>query len=697
MMWSGRILARSGLALFATLAGACSRPPSLDGVALRAPVLFVSIDTLRSDRLPAYGFRGVETPAIDRLAEEGITFDFAYSHVPLTLPSHISALSGTLPSRHGVHDNLGYPLDSARIAWLPRLLREHGYATAAAVSAYVLRTETGVSDGFDRYDDEIPLSVRGGLGTSQRSCSETLRAATPFLDRTDGRPFFLFLHFYEPHSPHSPPPDSAHRYADPYLGEIAAVDACVAALLDSLRARSLYERSLIVLFSDHGESLGEHGELEHGILLHRAVLQVPLIVKLPGGSHGGERIRRPAALIDLLPTVTALAGLATPSGLDGAALLSSSPPDDRRAIVAETLYPRLHFGWSDLHSVIRFPRHLIDGPVPELYDLERDPAELDDLASGERRQIAELRKALADPVAVLPPVGEADDETRSRLAALGYLGGSSVLTPGPLPNPKAGIGSLQNHARAVEALARRNFTVAAASLDRLVAANPRMVDAWELLGTARERLGQWEAAEAAFREAARLSGGASSPTLALASLFASRGRLEEAEQQARLAANASPTRATLLLGEIALRRGDVEAAEQAGREALALGGDPAGAWLLLARSSQARADLDQALERCERALAVATRAELVPPGLHLLRADLLARLGRAQESLAEFALEIESFPADPAAYTRLAALQAALEQPDAARRTLQRLLAANPESPLARAEASRAHHILGLS
>ncbi|HEX6200568.1 MAG TPA: sulfatase, partial [Thermoanaerobaculia bacterium] len=275
----------------------------------RRPIVLISIDTLRSDRLPAYGYDGVETPALDALREDSILFERAYAHVPLTLPSHASLLTGLLPPDHGVRDNAGYRLAKEAGTTLAERLGSSGYATGAAVSAFVMRAETGLARGFDHYDDELAAGASATIGEIQRPGGRTLDAALEWIDTLDERPFFLFFHIYEPHTPWTPPPELAARYGDTYDGDVAAADAVIGRLLAALRERDLYERSTVILLSDHGEGLGDHGEKEHGVLLYREDLQVPLLVKLPGNRRAGSSVAEPVQLVDVAPTVLELAGL----------------------------------------------------------------------------------------------------------------------------------------------------------------------------------------------------------------------------------------------------------------------------------------------------------------------------------------------------------------------------------------------------
>jgi choline-sulfatase len=270
-------------------ATACQRgaPPPAALIFPRAPIVLISIDTLRADRLAAYGYRAGSTPAINRLAAGGIVFEDAYSQVPLTLPSHASLLVGRLPTRTGVRDNIGFTL-AAEQPTLASRLKAAGYATGAAVSSYVLRRQTGIAAGFDFFDDAVTMSGTGeSLSESQRDGARTAEALAGWIDAHAAGPLFAFLHLYEPHTPYTPPP--AHTLAHPYDGEIAYADEIVGRFLDRLSARGLLDRAIVALVSDHGEGLDDHGEAEHGLLLYREALRVPWVLRLPGGAHGGTR------------------------------------------------------------------------------------------------------------------------------------------------------------------------------------------------------------------------------------------------------------------------------------------------------------------------------------------------------------------------------------------------------------------------
>src|SRR5688572_16381722 len=265
------------------------------------PVILISIDTLRSDHLPAYGYTGVATPSLDAFRKDSILFERAYSHCPLTLPSHATLLTGMLPADTGIRDNVGYRLDGAAPT-MAELLKKNGYATGAAISSFVLRKQTQINRGFDFYDDEVER--QGGamsIGRIQRAAPETVAVSKKWIQENEGNPLLYLLHLYEPHTPYEPPEPYKSQYG-PYDGEIAYVDSVLGDFLDFLEGRGLYDKSLILVFSDHGEGLNEHKEDEHGIFLYREAIQVPLFLKLPGKKNAGTSVATPVQLSDIFPT-----------------------------------------------------------------------------------------------------------------------------------------------------------------------------------------------------------------------------------------------------------------------------------------------------------------------------------------------------------------------------------------------------------
>jgi len=685
------------------VAAGCGRAPGGATAAAPwkgAPIVLISIDTLRSDHLPAYGYRRVETPAIDALRRDAVLFTRAYSHVPLTLPSHCSILSGRLPGDHGVRDNVGYHFDAATHQSLPMVLKQAGYATGGAVSAYVLRGETGISQGFDFWDSQVAMQFSAGLAQSRRPGQETARLALDWLHGVAGRPFFLFLHLYEPHSPYTPPEPFASRYKDsPYDGEIANADAVVGSVLAELRRLGVYERAIVVLLSDHGEGLGEHGEAEHGMLLYRTTLQVPLLLKLPGARLGGTSVATPAQLVDVYPTLLSLVGLAPRPGLPGRSLLElGGGAGGERELYAETAYPRLHFGWSELSSLIRGRFHYIHGPDPELYDLATDPAEVHEAREQERRSFADLRGRIASYQRSLRAPAAVDAETARQLGALGYAAGFVQTTAqGPAIDPKSHLATLADLNRAMQLFFSRQYAEAVPVFRRALAANPKTVDAWEHLAEALEQLGRLDEALAAHQEAMKVSGGVANVALTTSALLLRLQRFDEAQAHAELARKVNPSEAQSMLAEIALARHQPAAAERAARDALAAGGDAMAPHLALAEALVGEGRLEEALGETDQVAAeLARRAPGQSfPKLWWVRGDILARLQRNDEAEQAFLHEIQAFPADTHTYASLALLYAAEGKPEAAIGVLRQMMESQGESPAACAEAVSTLRVLG--
>ncbi|HYN19335.1 MAG TPA: sulfatase-like hydrolase/transferase [Thermoanaerobaculia bacterium] len=661
------------------------------------PIILISIDTLRADHLPAYGYRGVETPAIDRLREDGILFEKAYSPTPLTFPAHSSLLTGVLPGVHGIRDNVGYRLDPQKIEkgelpFLPQLLKAQGYATGGAVSAYVLQGKAGLKTGFDFYEDSVEFRTNIGLGGMQRPGTETLRLSLEWVRSVRDRPFFFFFHIYEPHTPYTPPEPYASRYASKYDGEIAAADHIVGELLKALKDFDVYDKAIIVLLSDHGEGLGDHGEEEHGVLLYEEAIRVPLLLKLPGSQLSGSTVSKPAQLTDVAPTVLSLLGLDVPSALHGVSLPTLLGPEAPvRRIYSETFYPRLHFGWSELASLIDGRQHYIEGPDPELYDLAADPKEKRNVLAGERRLFAEMIRELEKYDRRLEAPSAVDEEARQAMLALGYIGSSAQSDPSkPLPDPKSHIGSLGLLKAAFQHSARKEHSQAVAAYRRVLAENPQMVDAWEFLGHSLKNLGRPEEALEAYREGLKISQGSPSLAIAAASLYFDLGRLEEAASHARMAAPTHPSFAHGLLAQIALRQDDLETAEKEARLAMDEKSLRLGPMITLAEVLHARHHYEEALELTARAVDVYAQREAkdvdLIRGLSLIRGKILADLGDTAGAEAALLQEIRLFPADVRAYPNLAILYALSGRTARVGPTLRQMVEASP-TPGAYAEA----------
>ncbi len=677
-------LASTALALLALLAAGCGKErPGADLLpSKRGPVILISIDTLRADHLPLYGYNGVKTPNIDALAKDGIAFEEAWAHVPLTLPSHVAMLTGELPAENGVRNNLGYRFDAAAHATIPSLLKKEGYATGAAVSAYVLRGGTGLAAAFDFYDDVMDRSEGASVAELQRSGTRTLAVSEKWIDTNRERPFFFLLHLYEPHAPYDPPEPFRSEYAGrEYDGEIAAADAVVGGFVSFLKEKKLYDDATIIFMSDHGEGLGDHGEIQHGIFLYRESIRVPLVLKLPGAKKGGTRTATPVGLIDIFPTVAQIAKADPPKSLAGRSLLAIAGGEkfDRR-IFSETMYPRIHLGLSDLASLVDATHHYIDAPRPELYDMRSDPREKKSILADERRVFAAMKRELETHDRSLKAPSNIDREEAAKLRALGYLSAPAPGAGSEPGDPKDHVADLEAAAAAARLTETGRAEEAIAILHGLVARNPRFADAWSQLGRACERAGRLEDSIVAYRKAIDTS-----PTLvpdiaiSLAETYLGLGRVDESIAHAKLGLAAHPGAAHAALAKANLSRNDFAAAET---EAQWLTNDPARrieGLVAMAQIRTAQKRLDEAWSIAESARAEsAARGGQPVPLLAYVRGDLLAMRGRTAEAEQAFRYEIRLFPRDREAFVRLAALQTLQGRIADAERTFEQMLKASP-------------------
>jgi arylsulfatase A-like enzyme/Flp pilus assembly protein TadD len=567
---------------------ACSPgdPPAIGGSGAevtpgRYSILLVTLDTTRADHLEPYGAVGVETPSLSRLADRGIVFDHAVATAPVTGPTHASLLTGLYPIRHGVRNNLTHYL-SDEIPTVTEWLSDAGYRTAAFVSAVVLEGRFGFDQGFDTYDDDLRSPGGGGLSPKipERSAEATADRAIAWLDGlTSDQPFFLWVHFYDPHTPYSPPSPWAEKFRDrPYDGEIAYMDSQIGRLLQHPKAAR--DDVVIVAIGDHGEGLGDHGEQEHGLLIYESTIRVPWIMKLPRGP-AGIRVAAPVSQVDLVPTILETVSLELHSGLDaleGRSLLPLLRGDDwtsDRLLFSETEVPFFSYGWARLRSVRQAAVKYIDAPVEELYELESDPKERNNLAvereAATRRLAAEIdswsaRTSETDNAA---PV---DAETEAMLRALGYSAGDPGRPEG------------EGHGNPVELIAVH---------EELQAVNRLMVSGQmnEAVSRLRGVLVRDPDNLAALRE---LSGG-----------LVKLGRLDEAAEVATRATAAAPwsSRALKAAADVEFRRGHHQQALDLIDRSLVLDGrflearlDRSRYLAALGRNVEARTELDGLLE-----------------------------------------------------------------------------------------------------
>ena len=394
-------------------------------------VILISIDTCRADYLGCYGYKGKTTPNIDAVAKEAVLFNHTLTPVPLTLPAHASMLTGTIPPYHGVHYNIGYRLEESNLT-VAEVLRQNSYTTGAIISSFVLDAQFGLAQGFNSYNDRFIEPVES-VYRSERRADEVSRFACSWLEKHRKEPFFLFVHYYDPHAPYLPPEPFASEFADNlYAGEIAYTDYYIGQVIKKLKDLNLYESTLLIITSDHGESLFEHSEKEHGYFIYQSTVHVPLIIKVPGGPKG-KTVNEAVGLIDIAPTICSMLGITPPStvqGTDLSCFLGKKGKDTKneRYIYCESLLPT-QYGCSPLFGVVNDRWKYVQAPTPELYDLNKDPDEKANLADKDPKRcrflenhlklVMEeyLRSDLSEDKFVL------DQESRRRLESLGYVAG----------------------------------------------------------------------------------------------------------------------------------------------------------------------------------------------------------------------------------------------------------------------------------
>ena len=587
-------------------------------------LVLITLDTTRADRMGAYGNKEVETAAFDRIAREGVLFEQAVAVAPLTLPVHSSMFTGKFPPEHGVRDNGGFFLGNDQLT-LAEVLKSKGYRTGGFIGAYVLDSKWGISQGFDTYFDKFDLSESRSMsvGSIQRPGNEVVDQALPWIKDSAKAPFFAWIHLYDAHSPHRPPEPFATRYkGHPYNGEIAFADTQVARVLAELESLGLYDRTVVMILGDHGESLGDHGESGHGFFIYNSTTHVPFAIRAPFSLTQHRRVADPVRSVDVMPTALDLLGVGVPQGISGvslAPLMAGTTSELGLDAYSEAMYPLHHYGWSDLRALRSGRYKVIDAPRPELYDVDRDPGEATNLFDSRRqlgdRLIAQLRSLegrFARTEAALPP-GDVDPEARERLAALGYVGSFVATASDPRTNradPKDKIGLFNKLGDAIDLSKDRGpdgnppFAKIMALLDQVVAEDPQVIDAWFMMGTqymahgdlekavehfkrtltlkpdydlaafnlaqAYRRMGDDEAALAGFEHYLTLDPKDPFVQYQMGEIWLDRGDLPRAEQLFRraLEIDAQVVAAKNALGVIALQRGDPATAERLIREAI---------------------------------------------------------------------------------------------------------------------------------
>jgi choline-sulfatase len=632
-------------AAMAWASGVCAQ--SAQESASRPDIFLVTIDTLRADHVHCYGYGSIQTPALDDLAKDGVRFAEAFTPSPITNTSHISILTGLLPSTHGVMD-FAVPVASGTPLW-SEVLKNRGYHTAAFIGSVVLdshRFAPGLDRGFDFYDN-FPENPRSNSRWErlERRGKDVVQHAEDWLSKHSAGPKFVWLHFYDPHDPYDPPPPYAQVYENRlYDGEIAYADSALADFVTYLKRKGWYRNSVVIVVGDHGEGLGEHHEQTHGAFLYDATLHVPLIIKLPDQTQAGRVVEAQVRTTDILPTVVDLLRIHLPSHFDGESLApyfgsGNTANVAKRTAFGETDYP-LRFGWAPLRSARGEGFKFIEAPKPELYDLQSDPLELqnnyapwDVRVQGFRAKMSVLRrKAASRPTSA----GAVSSSTIAELEALGYLSGAdrASLTDVPepllLPDPKDQIEQLNLLHQAMIASEDGRYGEARSALERIVEIEPQSLAALRLLAEMELHQGEYAIAAEHFKRALIIRPDDASSAFRLGLALHGAGDFTGARRSLESSLKSAPTQfpARLLLGQVDLSLGDIVSAKDQFDAALLIEPQNSTAQLWLAKAYIAGGSFTEAAQILE-SLA---KSQHQSAEIFELLTQAYSRLGRKEEA-----------------------------------------------------------------
>jgi len=658
-------------------------------------VILITIDTLRADHLGCYGFSPDVTTTMDMWAARGIRFEDCISQTPLTLPSHTTILTGTLPVYHGVRDNGGFVVPQ-QLETISECFKSAGYRTAAFVSAYVLDSKWGLNQGFDYYFDRFDLSrfEKISLGEVQRRAEETINEVINWLEKNKKDKFFAWIHLYDPHTPYDPPEPFKSQFADrPYLGEIAYTDSQLGRFWNYLQENHLLNNLFLVLTADHGESLGQHGETTHGFFVYQEGLHVPLIFVTPFPQFSGKTYSGVVALADVMPTILDMVGLKIPSEVQGKSLVpyfSGRVKPVDRLVYSETYYPRFHFGWSELRSFQNNRYKLIIAPVPELYDLKNDPNEQKNLVYAEKKvyeqlsHLAEDFEKKAGSSAIKADFASVDEETKEKLAALGYLGSfvdPNKLKDRKLADPKDKINIFNEISKARETGMSGNFSEAISTLNKILREDPTISDGFFALGNVYFKARRFKEAAEAFLRSLELKPDDSFAVINILNCYAALGELDQAEKfvQDQVKKGFEDPQFYYALGNLFSLRGQYERAMPYFQKCLEKNPHSASAHNAIAVVYLTRNDLARAEEHFQIAMSL-------NPTLLNLRynlAQLRESQNRFDEAIELYKQEIADCPTHYKALFNLARLYRLKNQQDLELETLQKTIEVEPNFPLA--------------
>lgn len=664
-------------------------------------VVLVTIDTLRADRVGAYGATRPATPTLDGLARAGTLFEHVTVDAPLTRPSHVSILTGKHPFQHGIRDNFSLPL-APEHRTLAEVLKAHRYVTGAFIGSFILNAQSGLDHGFDHFDEEFePGSKRSQFFSDyRRSADKVEQQAGAWIERQAAgpAPFFAWVHFYDVHSPYMAPPPFSTRYGTgSYEASVAFTDQALGHLLARLERAKVADRTLVVVTSDHGEGLGEHNEDEHGFFVYESTLRVPLIIRFPGRLPAGLQVRALARSVDVFATILDLVGLsgAAPAGLPSRSLAPNirNPSQDALRAIAygETLFPLLHFGWSDLRTVRQGDWKYIEAPRPELYDLAHDPGERTNLFAREGQRARSLRSRLLDTLGTSPErelvatsAPPADPATLERLASLGYVSGPGGQADHA--DPKDKIGEFEGYTRglrlALQAYDKGDLPSAIERLRAIIAAGRGGFDVSYYLGRAYIRSSRFKEAIEPLREAIVKVPTYTPAYLELAKAYVALERYDEANGTLLDGLHRDPGNFQFdaHLGYLARLRHDLPTARQYYEKARALKADDFDVRMNLSTIYRNMGDARAALAEADAALRLQPDAGLA----HNERGMLLAATGDLAGATKAFARAAALEPQNPGVWFNLGLARKQTGDKPGAADAFRRALALKPDFDEAR-------------
>ena len=656
--------------------------------------ILITVDTLRADRVGCYGFPGVKTPTMDLFASRGVKFNHCIAQTPLTLPSHTTLLTGTHPTFHGVRDNGGF-LVPPQLKTMAELFKEANYQTSAFVASYVLDSKWGLNQGFDFYFDRFDLSKYKtiSLGNVQRRGDEVIDEVLTWLEDNKDHKFFSWVHLYDPHTPYEPPAPFDEQYPTrPYLGEIAYTDYQLGRLWAFLESNDLVKNTVLVFAADHGESLGEHQESTHGFFIYQEGVHVPLIVVTPLEKFQGKSRDSVVSLVDIFPMVLEMAGLPLPEQNQGQSLVSLFSEDrelENSFAYTETYYPRFHYGWSELKSVQDRRFKLIIAPELELYDLNSDPDEMNNLVASkpqETRRLMELANSFLEESsqnALELDYRSMDEETRQKLTALGYIGtftDSSSLRGRALGDPKEKISVFNKLSQAKELGLLGRFDEGVQLVDLIIADDPNVIDAYFTKGNLYFKARQFEKALESFFSVLDKKPGDAFTVINISNSYVSMGKFEKAKSFLLDAIQSIPPDSQIhfILGNIHYALKDYTEAEKHYKKCMELNPSSASAYNALGGIFVINGRLDEAEVYLKKALDR-------NPALRNLHYNF-AQLFEAKEDIsaaeAEYKKELENIPHNFRASFNLSRLYRKQRRMDEEQAMLEKTIESNARFPL---------------